>query len=99
MVGDLTKTIKLIDADEVLMTFSRRERFAYPIYDLEYRERRDAIIEFVEQVDRLATTGRQGLFKYNNMDHSIGMGLAIAENLVGGGRDHKEVATEQKWFG
>ena len=99
VVKDLTDTIKLIDANEVLMTFSRRERYAYPIYDLEYRERRDAIIEFIDHIGRLETTGRQGLFKYNNMDHSIGMGLAIAENLVGGGRDDKEVATEQKWFG
>lgn len=99
VVRDLTQTIKLIDADEVLMTFSRRERYAYPIYDLDYRVHRDAVLAFIEDIDALDTTGRQGLFKYNNMDHSIGMGLAIADNLVGRGRDHKDVATEQKWFG
>ena len=99
VVDDLTNTIKLIDAKEVLHTFSRRERYAYPIYDLEYRDRRDAILAYFDSIDGLDTTGRQGLFKYNNMDHSIGMGLAIADNLLGRGKDHKKVATEQKWFG
>ena len=99
VVNDLTKTVKLIDAKDVLHTFSRREQYAYPIYDLGYREHRDAILGYIEGIGGLDTTGRQGLFKYNNMDHSIGMGLAIADNLVGRGSDHKQVATEQKWFG
>lgn len=99
VVNDLTRTVKLIEGNEVLKTFSRRERYAYPIYDLGYREHRDLILSHIEGIEGLDTTGRQGLFKYNNMDHSIGMGLAIADNLVGRGSDHKEVATEQKWFG
>ncbi len=99
VVKDLTETVKLIQADEVLETFSRRERYAYPIYDLSYREYRDTILGHIESIDQLDTTGRQGLFKYNNMDHSIGMGLSLADNLVGRGVDHKSVATEQKWFG
>ena len=99
VVKDLTETVKLIEPGEVLETFSRRERYAYPIYDLTYREHRDAILQFVESIEALDTTGRQGLFKYNNMDHSIGMGLNLAENMLGRGADHKRVATEQKWFG
>jgi protoporphyrinogen oxidase len=99
VVRDLTEGIGLINEREVLMTFSRRERYAYPIYDLEYRGHRDLIMSHVESIRGLDTTGRQGLFKYNNMDHSIGMGLAVARSLVDGGPDHKAVATEQKWFG
>ena len=45
------------------------------------------------------TTGRQGLFKYNNMDHSIGMGLAAAENLMGRGESHKNIAEGDRYFG
>jgi protoporphyrinogen oxidase len=99
VVKDLTESIGLIKADEVLHTFSRRERYAYPIYDLSYRGHRDVLLEYVDKLVGLDTTGRQGLFKYNNMDHSIGMGLAIAENVLGRGKDHRSVASGQEYFG
>ncbi len=98
VVKDLD-SIGLVKASEVLHTFSRRERYAYPIYDLEYRGHRDALLDHVGSIQGLDTTGRQGLFKYNNMDHSIGMGLAAADNLIGQGDDHRKVASEQQYFG
>ena len=99
VVDDLVHRIKLIKADEVLRTFSRRERYAYPIYDLTYRPHRDRLLAYVDSIGALDTTGRQGLFKYNNMDHSIGMGLAVADNVVGRGQDHRQVASGQEYFG
>ena len=99
VVRDLTESIGLIKADEVLFTFSRREQYAYPIYDLDYRGHRDALLAYIDGIAGLDTTGRQGLFKYNNMDHSIGMGLAIAENVLGRGADHRSVASAQEYFG
>lgn len=99
VVDDLTKRIGLIKAEEVLMTFSNRERYAYPIYDLNYRHNRDLLLKCVAETPGLDTTGRQGLFKYNNMDHSIGMGLTVADNVEGRGRDHSEIASEQQYFG
>jgi protoporphyrinogen oxidase len=98
VVRDL-QSIGLVTPAEVLKTFSRRERHAYPIYDLEYRTNRDLVLDHLAGIEGLDTTGRQGLFKYNNMDHSIGMGLAAADNLRGRGRDHRQVATEQEYFG
>jgi len=83
----------------VLHTFSRRERYAYPIYDLTYAENRDRIQACLDAIEGLETTGRQGLFKYNNMDHSIAMGLGAAENLMGVGEDHRKVASGQQYFG
>jgi len=97
-VDDLV-TIGLLGRDEVLATYSRRERYAYPLYDLDYRGNKDRVLGHIASIAGLDTTGRQGLFKYNNMDHSIGMGLAAAENLMGRGRDHATIADEQKWFG
>ena len=99
VVKDLTQFVGLIKAEEVLHTFSRRERYAYPIYDLTYRDHRDKLLQYVDSFLSLDTTGRQGLFKYNNMDHSIGMGLAIAENVLGRGSDHRSVASGQQYFG
>ena len=91
--------IGLLKEDEILHTFSRRERHAYPLYDLTYRENKDRILDYVNAIEGLETTGRQGLFKYNNMDHSIAMGLNAADNLLGRGEDHKKVATGQEYFG
>jgi hypothetical protein len=47
------------------------------------------------------TTGRQGLFRYNNMDHSIAMGMKIARALKAkaSGEDHAKVATGSEYFG
>ena len=47
----------------------------------------------------LISTGRQGLFRYGNMDHSIAMGARVAKTLATGqGPDHGEVATEDESF-
>jgi protoporphyrinogen oxidase len=97
-VDDLVQ-IGLIKRDEVLETFSRRARYAYPLYDLDYRKNKDLVLGWLSRIEGLDTTGRQGLFKYNNMDHSIAMGLGAAENLMGRGESHKKIAEEQRYFG
>jgi protoporphyrinogen oxidase len=97
-VKDLVK-IGLVKPEEVLHTFSRREKYAYPLYDLDYKPNKDRVLGWLSKIDGLDTTGRQGLFKYNNMDHSIDMGLTAAENLMGRGASHKKIADEQKYFG
>ncbi|MEZ6194198.1 MAG: FAD-dependent oxidoreductase [Planctomycetota bacterium] len=89
----------LIKADEVLETFTHREVYAYPLYTLTYREPLAKIIGHLDGIENLDTTGRQGLFKYNNMDHSIAMGLGAADNILGRGEDHRKVATGDVYFG
>jgi len=58
-----------------------RLRHAYPIYDLDYREPLRALVAAEQAIENLTSTGRQGRFRYNNMDHSIGMGLKAARAL------------------
>lgn len=91
--------IGLIEEGEILHTFSRRERHAYPIYDLDYRRNKDLVVEYLSELEGLDTTGRQGLFKYNNMDHSVAMGLGAARHILGGDARHRKVATDQEYFG
>lgn len=52
---------------------------AYPVYDLEYRNRLNRIFSWLRTINNLTTTGRQGLYHHNNLDHSILMGQAAAE--------------------
>ncbi len=73
---------------------------AYPVYDLEYAGRLETLRGAVSRVENLHTTGRQGLFRYNNMDHSIDMGRRVARTLVEGvdGRAD-QVAATREYFG
>ncbi|MDD5673359.1 MAG: FAD-dependent oxidoreductase [Chitinivibrionales bacterium] len=75
-------------------------RFAYPMYFLEYEENVAAMYAFIARFKNLRSIGRQGLFRYNNMDHSIKMGMLTAENLLNGYPFSKimAVATEKKIY-
>jgi protoporphyrinogen oxidase len=74
--------------------------YAYPVYDLTYRENLETLKRAAKKVKNLRTTGRQGLYRYNNMDHSIAMGRRTAKTLAKGvdGRAD-EVAAEKEYFG
>jgi protoporphyrinogen oxidase len=97
--GDLER-IGLIEPDEVLDGFVRKLPHAYPVYDLAYKENLAPILEFVHGLENIKTGGRQGLFRYNNMDQSIEMGRRMAWTLIDE-RDagHEAVATESEYFG
>ncbi len=98
-VRDLT-TSGFIQPGEVLESFVKRIPFAYPLYDLEYQDHLAPVLEFVHQLENLETGGRQGLFRYNNMDQSIEMGRLMAARMLGETEsDHESVATQQRYFG
>ncbi|HWF72080.1 MAG TPA: FAD-dependent oxidoreductase [Solirubrobacteraceae bacterium] len=90
----------LIRGDEVLEGFVKKIPHAYPVYDLEYKEHLAPIMEFVHTLENIKTGGRQGLFRYNNMDQSIEMGRRMAATIVSE-RDagHEDVATQSEYFG
>ena len=90
----------LIHRESVGHARIHRISHAYPCYDLSYKANLDSSLEYLDTFENLKTAGRQGLFKYNNMDHSIEMGLALAKNLLTGEeRDHRLIASEDKYFG
>ncbi len=60
-----------------------RKAHAYPIYDLKYAENTSIVLDALEDVSDSVTCGRQGLFRYNNMDHSIEMGKIAALEILG----------------
>jgi len=77
-----------------------RVRYAYPVYDLSYKGHLNTLKAEAKKLSNLHTTGRQGLFRYNNMDHSIAMGRRIAKTIL---KDQSatadEVAAGQEYFG
>lgn len=56
----------------------------YPVYARGYRKTLTPIVDYLKSFDNLWPIGRYGAFKYNNQDHSILMGLLVAENITDG---------------
>jgi len=58
---------------------------AYPVYDEHYRQRVASIRETLGALaGNLQVVGRNGMHKYNNMDHSMMTAFLAVENLKGG---------------
>ncbi len=86
-VSDLEK-VGLIERAEVRGAHIHRERYSYPLYDLTYRQHVQRCLGWLKGLKNCHSTGRQGLFQYGNMDHSIAMGMVLAERLLrGAGED------------
>ena len=81
--------IGLVNGADVVDGTVFRVPKAYPIYDRDYEERVSEIRRFVESLEGFQTVGRNGLFRYNNMDHSMLSALHAAERVVRG--DHRSV--------
>lgn len=56
---------------------------SYPVYGRGYRRNLEPIEQFLRTFPRVHPIGRYGAFKYNNQDHSILMGILVAENIAG----------------
>lgn len=96
---DLQK-LGLFDTEKITEYFSARVRHGYPIYELAYKEKIKKSAELLRGIDNLIPIGRQGLFRYNNMDHSIKMGLLTAEHILHGGLEARifSIASESVAF-
>ena len=56
---------------------------AYPGYFGTYNEF-DVIKNFVNKYENLFLVGRNGMHKYNNMDHSMLTAISAVENIING---------------
>ena len=74
--------VGLIDADEVEDTLVIRVKDAYPFYDLDYKEKLRKVVQFLEGENVIHCLGRTGIFRYNNSDGSIEMGIELARRLL-----------------
>jgi protoporphyrinogen oxidase len=96
-IDDLCDKLRFIDKDEVEDAKVIRARFAYPVYDLKYRDKLTLIQNSLQRYAGLHTVGRTGTFRYNNADHSIEMGLLLARKLLGEATDPMVVNIEAEY--
>jgi protoporphyrinogen oxidase len=59
-----------------------REPCAYPTFEIGYEEKLQRILAGLDREPRLTTIGRQGLFRYINIDDVLLMGFEAADRIV-----------------
>ncbi|GAC1316592.1 MAG: NAD(P)/FAD-dependent oxidoreductase [Thermoleophilaceae bacterium] len=76
-----------------------RQRKAYPIYDERYRENVDVLRSWLaEHATNVHPIGRNGMFRYNNQDHSMYTAMLTAQNIATGTlHDVWEVNVEEEY--
>jgi len=97
VIEDLSERLGFIHPDEVVDVAVTRTLYAYPTYDLQYREKINAIYDWINRHEGLHIVGRGGTFRYNNADHSIEMGQLLAKKLLGAATDHMSVNTDAEY--
>lgn len=98
-VNDLNR-LGLFDTSKISEHFTTSIEHGYPIYDLDYKIKIKKSMELLRGIENLIPIGRQGLYRYNNMDHSIKMGLLTGEHIVHGGLETRifSIASESVAF-
>ncbi|MHB9105506.1 MAG: NAD(P)/FAD-dependent oxidoreductase [Armatimonadota bacterium] len=75
--------IGVADAGDVLDTTVIRVQKAYPAYFGTYKDF-DRVREFTDGFENLFLIGRNGMHRYNNMDHSMLTAMSAVENIIAG---------------
>ncbi|WP_322020573.1 FAD-dependent oxidoreductase [Clostridium butyricum] len=88
IIDNLIKTKLIKNKNEIVQINHQLLYQAYPMYKIDYRtELRYIFDDIYNKVDNLSLAGRNGLFWYNNMDHSIENAFDTSENIINGKRN------------
>jgi len=92
--------LDFVRKEDVKDFFIHREEHGYPVYNLAYQQNLESVLDYLKKFDNLVSAGRNGLFRYNNMDHCIETGFSLAENVALGKPITSEFILEDKaYFG
>jgi protoporphyrinogen oxidase len=82
--------LNFIDRDDVIDNCLIRIPKAYPVYFGSYDEF-DIIRDFTDKFENLFLIGRNGMHRYNNMDHSMLSAMTAVENIINGIKDKDNI--------
>ena len=97
-IKTITETLGFIKKEKILDAFVLRAHQTYPLYDLGYKKNLTFLEEYLTGFNNLQTIGRAGLFRYNNMDHSILSGIYAARNIEGADYDLDKINLDQEYL-
>jgi protoporphyrinogen oxidase len=89
--------LNLAKKDDFIDGFVARVPKTYPLQDGTEVKNIEIIRDYLDKIKNLQPIGRYGMFKYNNMDHSILTGLYAAENILGKDHDIWEVNADEDY--
>ena len=84
IVRDLVRTGMIASASDIQQLHIEPVPYTYPIYKLNYLQELQRNLRELGTYANLLLAGRCGRFWYNNMDHSIGQGLTMADKVLRG---------------
>ena len=84
------RRIGVIEAEAVLDQVVIRVPKTYPAYFGTY-DRFDRVREFTDELSNLFLLGRNGMHRYNNMDHSMLSAMVAVDNIVAGRTDKSNI--------
>ena len=73
-----------LESDEVAECVVLRSTFGYPVYMVGYEQAIDTLMNELMRFENVLTGGRQGLYKYVDMDIASEMGLSMADHILSG---------------
>lgn len=73
-----------ITQKDIIGGYVHRVEKEYPVYHLSYKEDVNKLKLYLKEFSNMQIIGRNGTFRYNNMDHSVEMGLYAAFNILAG---------------
>ena len=82
--------INVIEADAVLDQVVIRVPKTYPAYFGSY-DRFDEVREFTDGLENLYLLGRNGMHRYNNMDHSMLTAMVAVDNIIADKTDKSNI--------
>jgi protoporphyrinogen oxidase len=97
-VAEDLRKVGLLQGEEWVARGTRRIENAYPLHLLGYRKDLDAVTSRLRDLPGVISTGRCGLHCYNNLDHSIEMGLVAAEVAARSPLQSREFYTQTERF-
>jgi protoporphyrinogen oxidase len=90
--------IGLADASKVEAGYVVRMPKAYPVYDEHYQDNVAVLRKWLgEHALNVYPTGRNGMHKYNNQDHSMLTAMLSVENILGADHDVWDVNVEAEY--
>jgi protoporphyrinogen oxidase len=81
-----------IRESELVESVVLRSTFGYPVYMVGYEDAINTLMTELMRFDGLVTGGRQGLYKYVDMDIASEMGLAMADFFASGKTKREAIA-------
>jgi len=93
IIADFKKVKLPLNKEKIKKSFTKKIRYAYPLYDLTFQDNLDQTEFFLDSLDNIISLGRQGLFAHDNIHHAMHTAYKANECL-----DDNLNFDKQKWI-